>query len=259
MIDLKSLAKPSADRPIIATIFGEGGMGKTTLAAMFPAPVFIRTEDGSASLTGHDEVFLFPVAESVADVMEQIQSLAEQEHPFKTVVIDSVTQFEKIAIREILNEEPNPKAKNMAAALGGYGKAYLALDRIHQELREACGYLAAQCDMNVIFICHAALEELDLPDLDKFSRHAMALHKNRQVDCSHHYSSNVDLVGFIRLETFTRGSEDGKKKRAISNGAREIICFPVASNVSKNRFNITEPLAFTFDGGNPFQQYLKKE
>jgi hypothetical protein len=49
-INLKSLSKPDGSRPIIATLFGEGGMGKTTLAAMFPKPVFIRTEDGTASL-----------------------------------------------------------------------------------------------------------------------------------------------------------------------------------------------------------------
>jgi len=46
-INLKSLSKPTGQRPIIATLFGEGGMGKTTLAAMFPNPVFIRTEDGT--------------------------------------------------------------------------------------------------------------------------------------------------------------------------------------------------------------------
>ena len=35
-IDLKSLSKPKGQRPVIMTLFGEGGMGKTTLAAMMP-------------------------------------------------------------------------------------------------------------------------------------------------------------------------------------------------------------------------------
>ena len=48
MIDLNSLSTPTGQRPVICTIFGEGGMGKTTLAAMFPKPVIIRTEDGTA-------------------------------------------------------------------------------------------------------------------------------------------------------------------------------------------------------------------
>lgn len=256
-IDLKTLQRPKADRPIIATIFGEGGMGKTTLAAMFPAPVFIRTEDGTASISEHPDAMLFPVAQSTADVFDAIDALIDQPHDRRTVVFDSVSQFEKLAIREILDDEPNPKAKAMPAAHGGYGKAYGLLDKKHQDLRDAAEYLATDRGMNVVFLAHATTEELELPDADKYSRYTIALHKNRQFDCVHHYSNNVDVVAFIRLKTSLRGA--GDKKRAISDGEREIICFPVASNVSKNRFGITEPMGFTFDGGNPFQPYLQKE
>ena len=117
-INLKSLSRPTSARPIIATLFSEGGMGKTTLAAMFPSPVFIRAEDGTASLDGHPDAMLFPVAKSTADVFGAIEALASEEHDRKTVVIDSVTQFEKLAIREILDSETNPKAKSMAAVPG---------------------------------------------------------------------------------------------------------------------------------------------
>ena len=256
-IDLKSLSRPNADRPIIVTLFSEGGLGKTTLAAMFPKPVFIRTEDGTASLVGHDDALLFPVAESSKDVFDAIAALADGGHDRKTAVFDSVTQFEKIVTREIIDSEPNPKCKNMAAAHGGYGKALGMLDAKHQELREAAGYLASACGMNVVFLAHATVEELELPDIDKYSRYTVALHKNRQYDCSHHYTNNADAVAFIRLRTNVRGTEGGKK-RAISDGEREIICFPVASNVSKNRFGITTPVPFTFGGGNPFDNFVAK-
>jgi hypothetical protein len=255
-INLSALSKPSNDRPIIATLFGEGGMGKTTLAAMFPDPVFIRTEDGTASLAGADNVSLFPVSQSPQDVFDAIEALATQNHAFKTVVFDSVTQFEKLCIRKILDDEPNPKCKNMAAAHGGYGKAFGILDGLHQELRESAGWLATEKGMNVIFLAHATTEELELPDIDKYSRYTVTLHKNRQYDCAHHYTNNVDLVAFIRLKTNVRGTSEGKK-RAISDGEREIICFPVASNVSKNRFGISEPIPFNFETGNPFAAYLK--
>jgi hypothetical protein len=256
-IDLKTLSRPKADRPIIATIFGEGGMGKTTIAAMFPAPVFIRTEDGTASIADHPDALLFPVAQSTSDVFDAIEALATQDHDRKTVVFDSVTQYEKIAVREILDDEPNPKAKNMAAAHGGFGKAFGLLDKKHQDLREAVEWLATDKGMNVVFLAHATTEEVELPDVDKYSRYTIQLHKNRQYDCVHHYSNNVDLVAFIRLKTLLRGAS-GEKKRALSDGEREIICFPVASNVSKNRFGITAPIPFSFDAGNPFDQFVAK-
>lgn len=257
-IDLSALTKPTGGRPVIATLFGEGGMGKTTLAAMFPKPVFIRTEDGTASIADHPDALLFPVARTTRDVFDAIDALGTQDHDRKTLVIDSVTQFEKLAVREIIDDENNPKAKNMAAAHGGYGKAYGMLDKRHQELREAVEWLVTDRGMNVVFLAHATVEELDLPDVDKYSRYTIQLHKNRQFDCVHHYSNNVDVVAFIRLKTNLRSTENGRK-RAISDGEREIICFPLANCVSKNRFGITAPLSFNFDSGNPFAPYVNTQ
>ena len=256
-IDLSKLSLPKSGGPMIATLFSEGGMGKTTLAAMFPKPVFIRTEDGTASLEGHPDAMLFPVATSTQDVFDAIDALATQEHDRKTVVIDSVTQFEKIAVREIIDDETNPRCKSMEASHGGYGKAYGILDKTHQDLREACNYLASNIGMNVVFVAHATTEDLELPDADRYSRYTIQLHKNRKYDCVHHYSNNVDLVAFIRLKTDLRGTESGKK-RAISTGEREIICFPVASNISKNRYGITEPMRLDLGGEFPFEKYVAK-
>ena len=94
---------------------------------------------------------------------------------------------------------------------------------------------------------------MDLPDMDQYTRYSVRLHKKSLP----HYTDNVDAVCMVRLKTFTcEGS--GDKKRAISTGEREIICHPQAASVTKNRFNITDPLPFTFDGGNPFEQWVMK-
>ena len=110
-INLKSLSKPTGQRPVIATLFGEGGMGKTTLAAMFPKPVFIRTEDGTASLQGNENVSMFPVAQTVQDVLDAIEALATQEHDHKTLVLDSITQLATMIESEIclLYTSPSPR------------------------------------------------------------------------------------------------------------------------------------------------------
>jgi hypothetical protein len=249
-IDLKKLERPKGQRPIIATFFGEGGMGKSTLAAMFPRPVFIRTEDGTASLAGNDEVMLFPLVSSSQEVLDQIEALATQEHDFKTVVIDSITQLATLIEHEIVAADP--KAKSINQAGGGYGAGYNTAAEKHRQVREWAGALAYERGMNVVFIGHADTETLDLPDFDPFARYTVRMHKRSLP----HYTDNVDLVGLIRLKTYVRG--DGDKKRAISTGDREIICFPQASSVTKNRFNITQPLPFTFESGNPFEAFVAK-
>ena len=247
-IDLKTLSKPSGQRPIICTLFGEGGMGKTTLAAMFKSPVFIRTEDGTASLTGNDNVSLFPLATSTQDVLDAIEALATQKHDHKTLVIDSITQLATMVEAEIVAADP--KAKSINQAGGGYGAGYSAAAEKHRQIRDWAGSLAYEKGLNIVFIGHADTEMLDLPDMDPFARYTVRMHKKSLP----HYTDNVDLVGLIRLKTFVRGG-DGDKKRAISTGEREIICHPQASSVTKNRFNVSEPLAFTFDR-NPFADFV---
>ena len=247
-IDLKTLSKPSGQRPIICTLFGEGGMGKTSLAAMWPSPVFIRTEDGTASLAGNDNVSLFPLATSTQDVLDAIEALATQKHDHKTLVIDSITQLGTMVEAEIVQNDP--KAKSINQAGGGYGAGYSAAAEKHRQIRDWAGSLAYEKGLNIVFIGHADTEMLDLPDMDPFARYTVRMHKKSLP----HYTDNVDLVGLIRLKTFVRGG-DGDKKRAISTGEREIICHPQASSVTKNRFNISEPLAFTFDR-NPFADFV---
>lgn len=250
-IDLSQLSKPSGQRPIIVTLFGEGGVGKTTLAAMFPNPVVIRTEDGTQSLVGNDGVQLFPLATCVKDVLDAIEALATQEHDFKTLVLDSITQLATMIEHEIV--QADPKAKSINQAGGGYGAGYNAASEVHRQIREWAGALAYEKGMNVVFIGHAETEMMDLPDMDQYTRYSVRLHKKSLP----HYTDNVDAVCMVRLKTFTRDG-NGDKKRAISTGEREVICHPQAASVTKNRFNITEPLTFTFDSGNPFDQWAVK-
>lgn len=249
-IDLKTLSKPQGQRPVIMTLFGEGGMGKTTLAAMMPDPVFIRTEDGTASLAGNEGVALFPLATKSQDVFDAIEALASQPHDYKTLVLDSITQLATLIESEIVAADP--KAKSINQAGGGYGAGYNTAAEMHRNIREWAGSLAYDRGMNIVFIGHADTETVDLPDYDPYARYTIRMHKKSIP----HYTDNVDLVGFIRLKTFLTGT--GEKKRAISTAEREIICYPQASSVTKNRFNIDKPVAFTFGGGNPFNDFIAK-
>ena len=249
-IDLKSLSKPIGQRPVIMTLFGEGGMGKTTLAAMMPKPVFIRTEDGTASLAGNEGVSLFPLASRSQDVFDAIEALASQPHDYKTLVLDSITQLATLIESEIVAADP--KAKSINQAGGGYGAGYNTAAEMHRKVREWAGALAYDKGMNIVFIGHADTETMDLPDYDPYARYTIRMHK-RSIQ---HYTDNVDLVGFIRLKTYLTGT--GDKKRAVSTAEREIICHPQASSVTKNRFNIDKPVPFTFAGGNPFNDLIAK-
>lgn len=247
-ISLSSLTAPER-RPLITTIFGLGKRGKTTLAAKWKAPVvIIRTEDGTATLAGSSDVAIFPRAQNVQEVFEQLEALKVEDHPFQTVVIDSVTEFNVLAEKEIL--ESDPKAKSLNQACGGFGAGTSAVANIHRLLREKCQWLNEHKGMQIVFIGHAATETIDPPDGAQYTKYTLRMDKK----CVGFYTDNVDLVAYIDLKTFTTGTGDVKK--ATTTGDRVIRCVATPATIAGNRLHITEQELPFPEGSNPFAEYL---
>lgn len=245
---LSTIKKPN-DRAVIATITGEAGVGKTSLAATFPNPVFIRAEDGLQAIPSEHRPDAFPVVNKVEDLWSQLTALVTEEHDYKTVVIDSVTQLETLFGEHVVESDPkNPKS--LAQANGGYGAGYTAVSALHGRVRKAAKILNERKNMHVVFIAHSDVSTIELPDADPYSRYDLRLHKKSMP----HYVDNSDLVAYLKLETFTTG--DGDRKKAISSGNRIAVCYTAAAQISKNRYGITEDLQVE-QGKNPFKPFIK--
>ena len=239
---LSSIAKPQ-DRPILCTITGDAGLGKTSLAATFPSPIFIRAEDGLQAFPKALRPDAFPVITTIDNLWEQLTSLIKEDHQYKTLVIDSITQLDTLFMNWIVDTDPK-KPRTIAQALGGYGAGFQALSSLHGRVRKAAGILNEVKGMNIVFVAHADTETIELPDQDPYTRYNIRMQK-KSVS---HYVDNVDLCGFLKLETFTQG--DGDRKKAISDGTRLLVTYATAANISKNRYGITEDLIVT-SGQNP--------
>lgn len=238
MSALSSISRPKS-RPPILTICGDAGTGKTSLACQFPNPIVLRAEDG----LGQNEVDAFPLLQSADELWEQVKALLNEEHDYKTVVFDSVTAADQLFTRNVL--EADGRAKTLATAMGGYGAGYQALSALHGRLRKGMGLLNERKGMAVVFVAHADIETMRLPDVDDYGRYSLRLNAK----CITHFVDDVDLVGFVRLTSVVRGDE-GERKKVISNGERELICHATAASVAKNRYGITEPIDLP-EGENP--------
>jgi len=244
---LASITKPT-DRPVVATIFSDAGLGKTSLGATFPKPIFIRAEDGLQSIPIAQRPDAFPRLTSVDDLWQQITALIKDDHPYQTVVVDSVTALEVMFVDHVIETDPK-QPRGIQQALGGYGAGRDMVASMHRRLRKAAEMLVEKRGMNVVFIAHADTMRFEPPDADPYTKYTMRLHEKSMQP----YVDNVDLVGFLRLETFVTG--EGERKKAISDGTRQLVCHAVAANVSKNRFGISEPLEFKI-GENPLTPFI---
>lgn len=244
---MDTIRKP-ADRPVLVTICGDSGMGKTSLAATFPKPIFIRAEDGMQSIASDRRPDAFPLISDAKTLWEQLTAIIHEPHDYKTLVIDSVTALERLFMADVLAQDP--KAKSINQALGGYGAGTAAVAAMHQRVRKGAGLANEKRGMHVVFVAHADVETMKLPDADDYMRYSLRLPSKSLPP----YVDDVDVVGFVRLEMFTKGDE-GERKRAISTGDRELIVHAAASCVSKNRYGITEPLPFKA-GENPLASVI---
>lgn len=239
-MDLKSMiSRPVSDAPML-TIFGEGGTGKTSLAATFPAPVFIRAEDGFDVFAGKKAPNAFPVLKSGEDIFEQLDALLEQEHPFKTLVIDSITSLDKKFESDIVRKDP--RAKSINQAMGGYGAGYSAVAELHSKVKDRCDQLREQKGMTIVFLGHVETETMDLPDEPNYSRYSMRIHKKS----IGYYTDFVSLVGLLKLQTIV-DQDSGKAK---SFGDRVMIVDKRASSITKNRYGIVDDIDVA-EGSNP--------
>lgn len=251
------IEKPKPRAPII-TLFGDAGTGKNSLAsAIARNPVVIRAEDGVHRQSKKVEIpNAMPVCKNADDVFDQLMWLLQNDHPYTDLIFDSASAADDLFVADAIKrggKNGNP-ASSLATAFGGYGAGYGAVAASHGRVRKAAGLLNERKGMTIIFLVHADLERMSLPDVDDYQRYSLRLTSAKNADSISHYVGNVDFVGHVRLISALRGGEEERKK-VISDGSRELVCHATAASVTKNGFGITSALDFE-EGTNPLAPYL---
>src|SRR5687767_8858157 len=98
-----TLASVTSERklaPVRVLIYGPDGVGKTTFAADAKDAIIVPAEDGAA----YKNVARFPVAETWQDVLDALAELRNNDHPHKTLVLDSVDWMEQLIATHICSK-----------------------------------------------------------------------------------------------------------------------------------------------------------
>lgn len=207
-ISFKNLRSSSLNGPPRILIHGVEGLGKTSLAAEFPDPVYLSTA-GEATPAGID----LPspgTAETWDDVTGFIGEIASEDHDLKTLVIDAVDGLEELVWRETCRRHKWNSIEDP-----GYGKGYIEADAVWRELLDGCDFLRNNRNMAVVLIAHSARVTHEEPGHPSFTRYDLRLQKRAQsiitkwTDYIFYIGTSVEIkqvdAGFNKKHTHAEG------------------------------------------------------
>jgi len=218
--------------PVRAVIYGTEGIGKSTLAAAFPSPVILDTEEG----THHLDVARASIG-SWDELRAAVAEIGGRAGEFRSVVIDSADWAEKLLIDKLCRDN-----KWASIESAGYGKGYVAV-------AEQFGKLLTQCDalvavgMNVVFVAHSKTQRVSPPDItDGYDRFELKLEKKT----APLLKEWCDLLLFCSYDTRTIEGSDGRTK-AVGGKKRVMHAERAAAWDAKNRYGLDPVLPMEID------------
>lgn len=205
------------------TIYGDEGIGKSTLATQFPAPLVLDTEDG----THHLDVARVSVHDWKTLTLA-VTELAVNPQGFQTIVIDSADWAEKLLIEWLLKTSGKKSIEDF-----GFGRGYTMLAEHWTRFLASCDVLVGQ-GINVVWVAHSTVKRVSPPDqTDGYDRYELKLTKQ----VSPLLREWCDLLLFCTYKMRLVEGGDGRLK---AQGGKERVMHAEHSAAwsAKNRFGL---------------------
>ena len=233
--------KQPAPRRIM--LYGTHGIGKSTWGSMAPKPVFIQTEDGLGEIACDK----FPLAKRFDDVMQALAELYTEEHPYQTVVTDSLDWLERLIWEEVCRQKTVESIEDI-----GYAKGYVFVLTQWREFLTGLDALRRERGMMIVLIAHAKIERFENPETENYDRYVPRIHKH----ASHVVQEWCDEVLFATYRVHVKQTKEGfdkKVTKGVGSGERIVRTAERPAHVAKNRLNLPEELPLDW---NSYAQFL---
>ena len=219
--------------PQKVVIYGPEGVGKTSLAAQFPRPLFLDTE-GS---TGNYDVARMPRPTSGAMLMQQIAWAKANPQEFDTLVVDTADWAERLLIADLL-----AKHKKTGIEDFGYGKGYTYA---YEEFGRMLNLLedVRALGKHIVITAHATIKKFEQPDeVGAYDRWELKLSKQ----ASPMLKEWADLVLFVNYKTFVNKVDDKGTTKA-AGGQRVMYTSHKPTWDAKNRHGLPDELPLDYN------------
>lgn len=199
-------------------IYADTGMGKTTLAALSPNPVFLGLDEGGRKIkhpvTGEPLQVVEGVEtyQDVRDVLQQTTLFSNSE----TAVIDTVTILQDWAVPYMLANIPTEKGERVKNIVGyGYNKGYQHLYDLMKFILQDCDRLIHQ-EKNVILIAQAIPNKVSNPGGEDYLRDGPRLYAGKpSIEALYcEWADHILRIGYQNVFVTKQNKKDTKGKAA---------------------------------------------
>ena len=236
-IDLSKIKKTHNIRPPRIICYGPHGIGKSTLGASLPKPLFLDIEQGLDAI----DCFRHPI-KTYDDLQYILMALMTQEHNFQSIVLDSLDALEQIFFAKVCNDHDKNSIEEI-----GYGKGYIFALSYWHEFLETLNFLRDEKNMNILLIAHEQIKRYDDPRTESYDRYQLKLHDKAGAKLQEW----CDILMFAGYDVKIATEETGfnAKKNKGKGGRRTLYFTESPALLAKNRYALPEE-KMPFD--NPF-------
>lgn len=180
--------------PLRHLFYGPEKIGKSSLAADAPTPIFLDVEGGSPELDvarysfhdgdgGH-------VPQCYEDVLAAIDDILTAQHTYQTLVIDTIDALEALIHAHVC--KANGKTSIEAF---GYGKGYKVALTEFRVLLSRLDAVRAR-GMQVVLLGHSLVKTFKNPEGEDFDRYQLCMHDLAAAEVK----GWCDVIGFMRFD-----------------------------------------------------------
>lgn len=231
-------------RPPKFILYGIEGIGKSTFGASLPNPIFLQTEDGLGSI----DCAKLPLCHGYYEVIERLDMLLNEEHNYKTLVIDTIDWLEKLLFQEVCRDF---SANDIGAIAFGRGQtAAMAYWKIILDKLDAI----RNSGIIICLLGHSTITRFETPLADGYDKYSLDLYKKS----SAMIRQWAEAVLFVNYKVYTRKVDTGFGQttiKAIGSGERAIYTCERPAYDAKNHWGLPEEMPFEWK---PLADAIKK-
>jgi len=224
---------------IKTVIYGQEGVGKSTLASQFPNAVFIDCEGSTSKMN----VRRLPKPTSWQMLCQEMTFILEncKSKNYGTVIIDTFDWAERLALQELCNEN------NVKSIEGfGYGKGWqYEAEKIGRFLDDTDRLISA--GINVVLLCHAVSRKATIPEeMEEFDHWELKLGNKTTNKIAPLLKEWSDITLFLAFQTNITSVDDKGSKHKATSCQRVMYTTKTAWWDAKNRFGLPDRLPLEY-------------